>query len=104
VAVGGDNGNVYFFDWEGVLKRKVAVHDAAVTAIVSTEVGAAQYVTGGFDGQVKLWSSKFEGVDEVSLCTNETVLAGAVMGQDMKGVRGCVKALDCVDGRLAVGT
>ena len=104
VAVGGDNGNVYFFDWEGVLKRKVAAHDAAVTAIVSAEVGAAQYVTGGFDGQVKLWSSKFEAVDEVSLCTNETVLAGAVMGQDVKGVRGCVKALDCVDGRLAVGT
>ena len=41
VALGADNGHVYFFDWAGVLRQKVLSHDAAVTAIVSVEVGDA---------------------------------------------------------------
>jgi WD40 repeat protein len=79
-------------------------HDAAVTAIMRVEVGGAQYITGGFDGKLKLWTSAFEAEGEVSLCTNETVLAEAAMGQDMKGVRGGVKGMDCVGGRAVVGT
>ena len=97
MALGADNGHVYFFDWEGALKRKVLSHDAAVTAIVSVEVGDAHFVTGGFDGKLRLWSSKFEMEGEVELCTNETVLAGAAMGQanlwsTSQSTRSCLSA------------
>ena len=36
-AVGGDNGQVYFFDFEGVLKNKVSAHDGAVTGLVRVD-------------------------------------------------------------------
>ena len=104
VALGGDNGNVYFFDWEGALKRKVGSHDAAVTAIMCVDLGGASFMTGGFDGKLKLWSSKFESEGEVALCTDDMVVSRGAMGQDMKGVRGCVKALDFLGGRAVVGT
>ena len=103
VVVGGDDGQVYFFDFEGVLKNKVSAHDGAVTGLVRVD-GDAPFISGGFDGKLKMWSPKFELTGEVELCTSEAVLAGAAMGQDMKGVRGSVKALDCVGGRAVVGT
>ena len=95
MAAGGDNGQVYFFDWDGVLKRKVASHDGAVCGIRSMEGESWQYLTGGSDGKLKMWSSKFEAEGEVELCTHETVLGCAVLGQDVKGVQGGVKSLDC---------
>jgi len=101
IAVGGDNGNVYFFDWEGVLQKKVLAHEGAVSAILCSD-GVIR--TGGFDGKIKMWSAEFDSQGEIELCTNETVVAGAAMGQDMKGVRGTVKSMDFVGGQAVVGT
>merc|ERR1719305_702676 len=83
----------------------VEAHGVAVSTVRLVDMGGApSLVTTGYDGKLKVWSVEMELQDEVDLSTNDAVVSGAAMGQDMKAVRGCARAIDCVDGRVVIGT
>jgi len=104
-AVAGDGGQVFLFQFDGSLQASVEAHAVAVGAICVAEMGGeARFVSAGYDGKLKVWSTDMVMQDEVELSTSDAVVAGAAMGQDVKGIRGCARAIDMVDGRVVIGT
>lgn len=116
-VAGSDIGSVYIFDFDGVVLKKLREHGGAVTGLCpmlvaipgvgeQAQAPSAEkaFITGGLDGRLLVWSTEWELTDSIDLCMDEVVLANVAEGEDIKGQRGAVKAIDHVGNRIVVGT
>lgn len=63
---GGLSGNVFLFQKDKLEGAMNAAHEGGVFCICQTQDG---YITGGKDGEIKLWDHKFKPVSSISLST-----------------------------------
>lgn len=61
---GGFSGNVYLFQKDKLEGSLDAAHQGGVFCACQTEDG---YLTGGKDGEIKIWDQKFKPVSSISL-------------------------------------